>query len=885
MVLGIKSKKNGTKFKLEYYVNVQEIKPCPPSSQSLKAINYVQLQWVNGDKSSGLLSTSVVNGIIEFNETFLLPVTLRKQKKTHDNFLKNNLEFYLYESQQDKLGRGQLLGTAIVNLADYGIIKQNINISVTLNCKKIEKSFIAQPVLFLNVQPSDLDGSTQSFNESLSNDGGGEFDDDRSSEVASFTDDDTSSHSSRTVSSHSSQTVSSLSPLRKEIAQGRGKVHENSQLSARYSSVDKTPTPIPTESIYSELEAMTSYDANIDLIYGKEKKEPPQENVHTPELLFGNSRTSSARKTTLRSETLTSRKLEEKSKSSSKLKHMKSVQISFNSARINGLFSHKTDKTKETDNQEDIHNKSTMMEEKGSSSTYATANEWKSKVEMLEEELKETAVLEAALYSIVSEHCSSTNKVHSPARRLSRFYIHACKSMSLVTKASAAKAAVSGFILVSRSCGNDVPRLTFWLSNLIMMRTIVNQAVGNVSSSCENVKANNNCGGAKFVRNREKIDQSLIEELDGWENAQTFIIAMEKVEAWIFWRIVESVWWQTLTPHMQPNSGKNSLKGSNSRKTRHVLGGEEQGNSSIELWRKAFKDAGERLCPIRAGGHECACLPVISRLVMEQLVNRLDVAMFNAILRESADEMPTDPVSDPITDSKVLPIPAGKSGFGAGAQLKNAVGNWSRWLADLFGVEDIDSLEENDIQEDDNKPTMMTSSFKSFRLLNALSELMMLPIGMLSDGSTRKEVCPLLGPKIIKRVLQNFVPDEFSPRPIPRAVFNSLEEEEEEEMMMMMMIRNFPCIANNGAAIYLAPLATEMGSAQSSLQRTTSSILKKSYTSDDELDELDSPFTSINLDKARRSNYPGSLKPNWIPTGARTSVRYQLLRQVWEQAE
>lgn len=58
---------------------------------------------------------------------------------------------------------------------------------------------------------------------------------------------------------------------------------------------------------------------------------------------------------------------------------------------------------------------------------------------------------------------------------------------------------------------------------------------------------------------------------------------------------------------------------------------------------------------------------------MEQCVARLDVAMLNAILRESADETPTDPVSDPISDLKVLPIPAGKSSFGAGAQLKNAV--------------------------------------------------------------------------------------------------------------------------------------------------------------------------------------------------------------------
>lgn len=57
---------------------------------------------------------------------------------------------------------------------------------------------------------------------------------------------------------------------------------------------------------------------------------------------------------------------------------------------------------------------------------------------------------------------------------------------------------------------------------------------------------------------------------------------------------------------------------------------------------------------------------------------RLDVAMFNAILRQSATETPTDPVSDPISDPTVLPIPAGKSSFGSGAQLKNTVSNNSQ---------------------------------------------------------------------------------------------------------------------------------------------------------------------------------------------------------------
>ena len=59
--------------------------------------------------------------------------------------------------------------------------------------------------------------------------------------------------------------------------------------------------------------------------------------------------------------------------------------------------------------------------------------------------------------------------------------------------------------------------------------------------------------------------------------------------------------------------------------------------------------------------------------VMEHCIARLDIAMFNAILRESENEIPTDPISDPIVDSRVLPILAGDLSFGSGAQLKNSV--------------------------------------------------------------------------------------------------------------------------------------------------------------------------------------------------------------------
>lgn len=45
------------------------------------------------------------------------------------------------------------------------------------------------------------------------------------------------------------------------------------------------------------------------------------------------------------------------------------------------------------------------------------------------------------------------------------------------------------------------------------------------------------------------------------------------------------------------------------------LGGLEQGNFSIDLWKRAFQDASAKLCPLRAGGHECGCLPVLAKLV------------------------------------------------------------------------------------------------------------------------------------------------------------------------------------------------------------------------------------------------------------------------------
>lgn len=53
-----------------------------------------------------------------------------------------------------------------------------------------------------------------------------------------------------------------------------------------------------------------------------------------------------------------------------------------------------------------------------------------------------------------------------------------------------------------------------------------------------------------------------------------------------------------------------------------------------------------------------------------------------------------------------------------------------------------------DWNDQDDDRISITVSFKSFHLLNALSDLLMLPKDMLLEKSIRKEVCPYTGTSI-----------------------------------------------------------------------------------------------------------------------------------------
>ncbi|KAJ1417945.1 NT-type C2 domain [Sesbania bispinosa] len=1043
-----KNRRSGGAVQMDYLIHIHEIKPWPPS-QSLRSFRSVLIHWENGERSSG--STNLVSpslgsnageGKIEFNESFKLPVTLLRDMSVKNAdaevFQKNYLEFNLYEPRRDKIVKGQLLGTAIVDLADYGILKETLSISAPLNCKRNYRN-MDQPLLFIKIEPVEKNRAKSSLKERLSKDNNGsdsvsalmngEYAD--GAEVASFTDDDVSSHSSVAAATTSPESSGCMPPEHEENgpAQNTGSNNKEHPLSSE--------TRVENLNMLQQdknemLERSSSYVSCMDV--SSDLGSPV--NSHTSMMSSPNHGWATTQKqVVLPSADSSSPSLEENSMRRSRSSDHESLDQEVHKKVVNcrniithvqtnsdeSAYSSNTtsldcfvDKNPGSGNCGDLEINDKLSErceesdkfsvkEGGSDKYYSNSGEDKlgnglshfdkqnhvedesvaqdaieqvllssgmyslggsdigmkdsvksigslgnnhhaevkengingdaqnsggnirssdkkdakiyprearntildskiehleNKIKMLEGELREAAAIEASLYSVVAEHGSSMNKVHAPARRLSRLYLHACKENIQARRSGAAKSAVSGLALVAKACGNDVPRLTFWLSNSIVLRAIISQTTKDMAPSNpagSSTRRKSGEGNGKIVQpliwkgfSPRKSENTAVEYggLGNWNDPNVFTSALEKVEAWIFSRIVESIWWQSLTPHMQLIDAKVTHKdmGSPLRKSYKKMSSScDQGNLSLDIWKNAFREACERICPIRAGGHECGCLSVLPRLIMEQCVARLDVAMFNAILRESADDIPSDPVSDPISDPKVLPIPPGKSSFGAGAQLKTAIGSWSRWLTDLFGMDDDDSLEDRD---DDSNGSENTS-FKAFHLLNALSDLLMLPKDMLLSASIRKEVCPMFSASIIKKILDNFVPDEFCPDPIPTDVFEALDSQDDLEDGNES-VNNFPCIA--APIVYTPPPATTIASiigdigSESQLRRSRSSVVRKSYTSDDELDELNSPLSSIFVSGSFSS---ASIKPNWKlkESHNESAVRYELLRNVWMNSE
>ncbi|XP_052138723.1 uncharacterized protein LOC127757269 [Oryza glaberrima] len=902
MVLGLRTKtRKDASFHVDFNIFIQEISPWPPS-ESLKSLKSVVLFWENGERNSGKtnavapsIGSGTTVGKVEFNEFINLQAVFQKEGSSKSGkWQKNLLELNLYEPRRDKL-KGQHLGTATLDLAEHAMFHEDTSVPVPLNSKRSLRNN-GQPMVYLRIQPLDGDNSSVSSRDALSKEASvdrdskelmSEYTED--TEFASFTDDEEEEapypyRSDGNLRAGSNRSQESLKGKDVRTVGNEGsrspfdsqREMPSSSTKVRSEEVEKYPI---------QVQKANGHPGNLSLLSdlpGEQTPSFPAQNAlragRKMSFAYGMSDSNQRNFGERTYSTLTS----------DRAKNMRySMRVpDFSGSVINKKVDSQKEEVKEVDSQDIAVSNDTRTDTYDGAQAQVPirisnnrndtkVRELELRVELLEAELRETAAAEIGLYSVIAEHGSSSNKVHTPARRLSRHFIHALKNWSRDKMGSAARSASSGLVLVAKACGYDVARLSFWLSNCVVLRAIVSetskQSNGNAINNGSKTGPRRNSASMWESLNRKK-GKLLSPEFDNWEDVDTFIAALKKIESWIFSRIVESIWWQAFTPHMQSaNISSEPMPSSNAKKCYGritVVGNQQQATLSIDIWKKAFKEASEKLCPVRAAGHECGCLPLLAKLVMEQCIARLDVAMFNAILRESDDEIPTDPMSDPITDPKVLPVPSGKFSFGAGVQLKNAIGSWSRCLSDSFGM-DMDDYPEVESGDGDNGAAELR---KPFYLLNALSDLLMIPKDVLMETSTRKELCPTFSSSIIKRILDGFVPDDFCPDPVQHSLLEALESEDHLEGNTKG-IRAVPC--NASPILYPYPASGAILSMIGDPRKSGSAILRKSNTSDDELDELSSPLTFIS--KAS-SNPLAKLKQIGNPN----SARYRLLHEVWK---
>lgn len=95
------------------------------------------------------------------------------------------------------------------------------------------------------------------------------------------------------------------------------------------------------------------------------------------------------------------------------------------------------------------------------------------------------------------------------------------------------------------------------MSNTVVLREIISQAFGSSCQSSPMTRHTESNGSGKRSDGKSPIlkwkGSSVSKQASGfmqfvadWQETGTFMAALEKVESWIFSRIVESVWWQVI---------------------------------------------------------------------------------------------------------------------------------------------------------------------------------------------------------------------------------------------------------------------------------------------------------------------------------------------------
>ncbi|KAH8939725.1 hypothetical protein BDL97_15G051100 [Sphagnum fallax] len=229
--------------------------------------------------------------------------------------------------------------------------------------------------------------------------------------------------------------------------------------------------------------------------------------------------------------------------------------------------------------------KAAMNQEKGEEK----ATQLEQELKKLEDELRDSAAIEVALFSIVAEHVRSPHKLHTPARRLARLYVHTFRNRSSDRCINSAKNYAAGLIVAIRACGNDVSRLTYWWSNVVVLRESIMQACNvdelSVATIRKQIELSSTSetpptvmdlqhdpaagGGSSELRATAGLQQQWrYKSLDAAGGAgrgtildstaecssschDTLVATLFRIEAWLQRRVLECVWWQAMTPVMQ----------------------------------------------------------------------------------------------------------------------------------------------------------------------------------------------------------------------------------------------------------------------------------------------------------------------------------------------
>lgn len=155
MVLGLrtKSRRDNGVF-VEYLISIKELKPWPTSQVPAQC---VLLKWENGENNSGSFIAVVGKDTIMFNESFRLTLTLEPKGGADNKFQKNLLELNVYDAKKkDKGVKNKLLGSAVVNLADYGVLTNCVPVGAPFTFKKSSRND-ASAEIYLTIEPAGED--------------------------------------------------------------------------------------------------------------------------------------------------------------------------------------------------------------------------------------------------------------------------------------------------------------------------------------------------------------------------------------------------------------------------------------------------------------------------------------------------------------------------------------------------------------------------------------------------------------------------------------------------------------------------------------------------------------------------------------------------------